>query len=275
MTSLFDEAELLRIFDDAISEISPICEQCGSRTTKTTVRDFTFRCSWSLCRHSVNILCETPFYHRKLSKVTILRILLMWIAKARISLIAELMGLSRQTVSSVIKAIKKPLLLSFYSKQQVIGGENVIVEIDESKFGKVKYHRGHRVEGVWVFGMVERTPERRIVLIPVDKRDKETLEKVIIKYVHRESIIYSDCWKAYNNLYFYFDAHLNVNHSKNFVDPITNVHTNTIEGNWSSIKDQVSITHRTKKHVEMYLIRYALKRNYGKNALKELIKDLF
>jgi hypothetical protein len=37
-------------------------------------------------------------------------------------------------------------------------GNPIIVEINESKFGKVKYHRGHRVEGVWVVGGVERTP---------------------------------------------------------------------------------------------------------------------
>jgi hypothetical protein len=37
-----------------------------------------------------------------------------------------------------------------------IGGPGKIVEIDESKFGKRKYHRGSRRDGVWVFGCVQR-----------------------------------------------------------------------------------------------------------------------
>ena len=38
-----------------------------------------------------------------------------------------------------------------------IGGVGVIVEIDETKLGKRKYNRGHRVEGAWAFGGLERT----------------------------------------------------------------------------------------------------------------------
>lgn len=37
-----------------------------------------------------------------------------------------------------------------------IGGPGKHVEIDESKFGKRKYHRGKRVDGVWVFDEIER-----------------------------------------------------------------------------------------------------------------------
>lgn len=33
-----------------------------------------------------------------------------------------------------------------------LGGKGKVVQIDESKFGKRKYHRGHHVEGQWVFG---------------------------------------------------------------------------------------------------------------------------
>lgn len=38
------------------------------------------------------------------------------------------------------------------NQSQPIGGPGVRVQIDESKFGKRKYHRGHHVDGVWVFG---------------------------------------------------------------------------------------------------------------------------
>lgn len=46
----------------------------------------------------------------------------------------------------------------------MIGGPGVIVEVDESKFGKRKYNKGHKVPGVWVFGGVERTLERKCFL---------------------------------------------------------------------------------------------------------------
>ena len=41
--------------------------------------------------------------------------------------------------------------------------------------------------------MVERTPERRVVLVKVENRTKLTLEKLLIEYVHDGSKIYSDC----------------------------------------------------------------------------------
>jgi hypothetical protein len=40
---------------------------------------------------------------------------------------------------------------------QIVGEEGVIVEVDETKLGKRKYNRDHRVEGVWIVVGVEKT----------------------------------------------------------------------------------------------------------------------
>ena len=43
----------------------------------------------------------------------------------------------------------------------IIGGEDIIVELDETNLGKHKYHHGHHVEGVLVVGGIERTQEKK------------------------------------------------------------------------------------------------------------------
>ena len=59
-----------------------------------------------------------------------------------------------------------------------IGGPGKHIEIDESKFGKRKYHRGKRVDGVWVFGGIERESKRCFFEI-VSDRSAETLIPII------------------------------------------------------------------------------------------------
>ncbi|KCZ79822.1 hypothetical protein H312_02785, partial [Anncaliia algerae PRA339] len=53
-----------------------------------------------------------------------------------------------------------------------MGGSNIEVGMDETKFGKRKYNKGHKVEGVWIFGMVEIFKERKFLLILVEKRNE-------------------------------------------------------------------------------------------------------
>ena len=79
-------------------------------------------------------------------------------------------------------------------------GNRIIVEVDESKFGKRKSHRGHRVEGVWVVGGVERTPERKVFLTTVEDRKKDTLHLILGNYIKEGSEIRTDCWKGYCGL---------------------------------------------------------------------------
>ncbi|EIE79101.1 hypothetical protein RO3G_03806 [Rhizopus delemar RA 99-880] len=62
-------------------------------------------------------------------------------------------------------------------------GQPIVVEIDESKFGKRKYNKGKRVDGVWVVGGVERTPERKVFLLTVPDRNQNTLKLIIDTFV--------------------------------------------------------------------------------------------
>ena len=44
-----------------------------------------------------------------------------------------------------------PLDLTFL----LIGGNEIIIEVDETKMGKQKYNRNHQVEGVWIIVEIE------------------------------------------------------------------------------------------------------------------------
>ena len=75
----------------------------------------------------------------------------------------------KNTISRIIDLIIEAIGENIMNEK--VGGMGIEVEIDESKFGRRKYNRGKRVEGVWVIGAVERAPERRIAMIPVTSRD--------------------------------------------------------------------------------------------------------
>ena len=93
----------------------------------------------------------------------------------------------------------------------------VAIETDESKFGKTKFNRGRYIEGQWVFGGICR------------QRDKDTLLPFIRAHILPGTCVMSDMWKAYDCLKDEGYTHLTVNHSLNFVDPDTGVHTQCIQ----------------------------------------------
>jgi len=121
------------------------------------------------------------------------------------------------------------------NKSEMTGGESKVVEIDESKFGKMKYHRGHYMKGQWVFGGAERGTGRTF-LVAVHDRSAETLIGLIKQWILPGTTIISDCWAAYNSLREEGYTHFTVNHSITFVDQTTGAHTNTTESTWQHVK---------------------------------------
>ena len=111
---------------------------------------------------------------------------------------------------------KEPLLVYLEGRSKKVGGPNKTAEIDESKFGRRKYHRGHRVKGQWVFGGVERESGRRFV-VPVPGRTVDTQTIVICAWIEPGTTIISDCWAAYRDI----ESLGYENHSISFVNPVT------------------------------------------------------
>eukprot|EP00112_Aurelia_sp_Birch-Aquarium-sp1_P010873 Seg2301.5 transcript_id=Seg2301.5/GoldUCD/mRNA.D3Y31 product="hypothetical protein" protein_id=Seg2301.5/GoldUCD/D3Y31 len=77
-------------------------------------------------------------------------------------------------------------------ESQPIVGPGKTVEIDESKFGKCKYHRGKWVECIWVFGGIEREL-KKCLFEAVPDRSAPTLIPIIQGYVLPGLVIMSDC----------------------------------------------------------------------------------
>ena len=148
--------------------------------------------------------------------------------------------ISHQTIIEWTSFFREVCINDVLHCSEPIGGNGVEVEIDESKFGKRKYHKGCRVEGQWVFGGCEKYNKSKIFMIPVSKRDCKTLIPIIQKWILPGLIIHSDCWKAYNQLEKLGYKHVTVNHSKEFYNESNAACTNTIESVWGHAKCAMS-----------------------------------
>ena len=124
----------------------------------------------------------------------------------------------------------------FLTNPKPIGGPGHIVEIDESKFGHRKYSRGRLLSGQWVFGGIDRETKDTF-MIPVHDRTAATLIPIIQQYILPGTTIHSDEWASYNLIPPSTFQHLTVNHSINFVNPTTGVHTQTVESTWGQAKN--------------------------------------
>jgi len=131
---------------------------------------------------------------------------------------------------------REVLIFLTIKTSQVIGGPNIVVEIDEAKFGKRKHNVGRIVQGQWVFGGIERDNPEKCFLVPVPDRKSNTLISRIEEYIRPGSIRMSDCWKAYNLIDNARFLHLQVNHTYNFIDPETGAHTQNIERMWREVR---------------------------------------
>jgi transposase-like protein len=149
---------------------------------------------------------------------------------------------------------RETLLVYLEGSSEKIGGPNKTVEIDESKFGRRKYHKGHPVYDQWVFGGVERGAGRTF-LVPVRDRPVDTLMNVIRAWIETGTTLISDSWAAYRDIESQGYTHRTVNHIISFVNPDTRDHTNTIDCTWRHVNAFLGPYYRSE-HYEIHLAHY-------------------
>lgn len=92
---------------------------------------------------------------------------------------------------------REVVIFGAYQTNLKISGPGLYVEMDESKIGKRKYHRGHHVNGQWVIGGIERQ-SGICFIVPIEDVKQENC-CVIHQYIKQDSIIVFDCVQYYTN----------------------------------------------------------------------------
>ena len=215
------------------------CLQCNLRMTlqPCPTTKYSDECCWKCtCGTTRSIRAGSILQDSNISFSKFILLLNCFSEELLPPLAAARCGVTEKTARRFYKMIRIQTTEEL-STSPKIGGPGTVVEIDEAKFGKQKYHRGRLVEGTWVLGGVERHSTRCFMtVLPNNKRDAATLLPIISQYVEPGTTIITDCWRAYSGLQSRGYVHLTVNHSRNFVDPVTGAHTNGIEGSWTHAK---------------------------------------
>lgn len=287
---LCSNTEELRIFllkSGLLGDRSGLCEICKKGYVYLTKKEGTFywKCGSQACRKTISLRKGSFFEGSRLEFKQILCLIYCWIYQLPHDFIkAERILLTDTSIVDWKNFCREVCIDILVQDNKKIGGRGKIVEVDESKFGRRKYNRGRRVEGCWVLGGIDRDSRETFFEI-IEDRSKETLVPILIKYIHPETTVITDCWKSYDKLYQHFKEHKNVNHSLHFVDPNDRkLHTNTIESQWRVLKRNVLPKNGTNHSLySSYFSMYCVQRRYlNKNsvpcrfkAFLELIKRAY
>ena len=145
-------------------------------------------------------------------------------------------GINKNLITRVFHKLRKIIGVYLEADPIRLEGPDVVCQIDESLFShKVKAHRGHApMKQVQVFCIVDtsNTPSKGYMEL-VENRTAHTLIPIIQRVWRPGTIIYSDEWAAYRSIQKVTGLlHRTANHSANFVDRVTGVHTQNVESFW-------------------------------------------
>ena len=147
-----------------------------------------------MCRRQINrkrhkvemsIRKDSWFAKSNLSLEEIVKLTYWWCRGLKQDEIRHEVNVSEHTAVDWDSFCRETCEVTLLEKEHKIGGPGKTVQIDESKLGKRKYHRGHKVEGQWVFGGIEEET-RKSFMVAIKKQDDYLLLLLLSKlYLYR------------------------------------------------------------------------------------------
>ena len=266
-----------------------LCPACNQPMDMQQRRDITdghrWRCPVSTCKKSVSLRSGTFFEQSRLQLRQWIVLMYWWAREYPVKDAAEEAEVDEKTAIQIYQYCRDlcSWRLLNHDSPMMLGGQGVVVQIDESLFRhKPKNHRGRATSReVWVFGLCDTSHSPALgVMCIVPNRSAQTLLPIIQQHVRTGSVIHSDEWAAYRRVQQLqpVSAHNTVNHSLHFVDPATGVHTQNIESYWSWVKrrfKRMKGVHQSM--MPAYLDEFMWRERHGRSAstaLASLCRDI-
>ena len=150
--------------------------------------------------HKLSFRTGTFFEKSNMTIEEILQILYLWVHGHSQKNIQHVVGISSSTDVDWASICRGVCEVSVMRNSEKIGGQGIMVEIDESKFAKRKCNVGHRVKGGRVFGGREKDNKKKVFMEPVENMTSATLLAVIQKWIVPGSTI----WLDYLSVIYFF-----------------------------------------------------------------------
>ena len=193
---------------------------------------FCWRCSNKKCKKKVSIHAGSWFEGHNLTLEQIILITYFRVYGVDQEFVKNELGISNQTIVDWYNFSREVCSCILEKDNEKVGGPGIVVEIDESKLSKRKYHRGHhdimlKDSGFWghrkgqleVFCCVFFFFFFFFFFFQKCSRQDIGDSRINIKEnINPRTTIISDSQRAYNSLSEEGCKYLRVNHSVNFVD---------------------------------------------------------
>lgn len=267
---IFTDAELARQYIEAQRwPDGPVCPHCGNADPEKITslkgkahRPGLYQCNE--CREQFTVMVGSVFERSKipLNKWLLATFLLMSSKKGMSTRqIHRMLDLPHKTAWFMTRRIREALKDG--KMFTPLGGQNKVIEADETFVGGKARNRAHKPEPKKhaVMALVER--EGRVMSFHVPNVTAKTLRPIIVKHVNRASYLMTDEALAYTALGREFAGHGSVNHSADEYARATFWHINTAENFFSILKRGVYgvYHHVSEAHLHRYLAEFDFRYN--------------